>query len=65
MKMYDKLAFTVEAEQTEIHGFAGYFTAELYQDIFYSTNPETHTPNMHSWFPIYFPIKEPFIAFKG
>ena len=51
--------------QCEIHGFAGYFTAELYQDIFYSTNPATHTLGMHSWFPLYFPVKIPFKAFKG
>jgi protein arginine N-methyltransferase 5 len=55
----------VQQDLAEIHGFAGYFTAQLYQDIFYSTNPAQHTPGMHSWFPMYFPIKEPFIARKG
>jgi protein arginine N-methyltransferase 5 len=24
-----------------------------------STHPATHTPDMSSWFPIYFPLKEP------
>lgn len=48
-----------------IHGISGYFTAELYQEIYYSTNPATHTPNMHSWFPIFFPITNPIIARKG
>ena len=24
-----------------------------------STHPPTHTPNMFSWFPIFFPLKEP------
>ena len=65
MKKFDRLQFIVEQEQTEIHGFAGYFTAELYQDVFYSTNPAQHTSGMHSWFPMYFPIKEPFVAYKG
>ena len=65
MKMYDRKEFTVTADQSEIHGFAGYFTAELYQEIFYSTNPKQHTPKMHSWFPMYFPVREPFKVFKG
>ena len=62
--MYDRITFKVEQEQSEIHGFAGYFTAELYQDVFYSTHPKVHTPGMHSWFPMYFPVKEPFLVFK-
>ena len=65
LKCHSKLAFTVQDVSCEIHGFAGYFTAELYQDIYYSINPATHTPGMHSWFPLYFPIKNPFIAYKG
>lgn len=65
MKMFDRKVFIVESEQTEIHGFGGYFTAELYQEIFYSTNIGQHTPKMHSWFPMYFPMKEPFKALKG
>jgi protein arginine N-methyltransferase 5 len=24
-----------------------------------NTHPPTHTPNMFSWFPIYFPLREP------
>lgn len=65
LKCSAKLSFTVQETQAEIHGFAGYFTAELYQDIFYSINPATHTPGMHSWYPLYFPVKIPFMAFKG
>jgi len=65
LKKYDRKVFICEQEQSLIHGFSGYFTAELYQEILYSTNPEQHTPKMHSWFPMYFPVKEPFIVFKG
>ena len=65
LKKYDRVVFDVEHDQSEIHGFGGYFTAELYQDIFYSTNPGCHTKGMHSWFPMYFPVKEPFLVFKG
>lgn len=41
------------------HGFAGFFDSVLYKDVMLSTHPDTHTPNMYSWFPIYFPLKEP------
>jgi len=30
LRKYGCLSFTVEENQAEIHGFAGYFTAELY-----------------------------------
>ncbi len=30
-----------------------------YGSVRLSTHPPTHTPNMFSWFPIYFPLKEP------
>ena len=40
-----------------ITGFAGYFETQLYGDVWLSTNPRTHTEDMHSWFPIYFPVK--------
>ena len=42
-----------------MHGFAGYFDAELYKDVHLSIFPPTHTPNMFSWFPIYFPLRTP------
>ena len=42
------------------HGFAGYFEAELYHGVDLSTNPLTmqdKSPDMTSWFPIFFPLK--------
>lgn len=33
-------------------------TARIVQ-VHLSTHPPTHTPDMFSWFPIYFPLKEP------
>lgn len=42
-----------------IHGFAGYFHCTLYKDVFISIVPATHSPGMFSWFPMYFPLKEP------
>ena len=47
------------------HGFAGYFDAKLYNDVHLSIHPPTHTPNMFSWFPIYFPLREPFYVPQG
>ncbi|KAL8800245.1 MAG: hypothetical protein Q9200_007307 [Gallowayella weberi] len=43
-----------------LHGLAGYFSAILYADIELSTHPLTmneKSPDMRSWFPIYFPLK--------
>lgn len=40
-------------------GFAGYFTCDLYRGIMLSTEPRTHTKDMMSWFPIFFPLNSP------
>lgn len=46
------------AEQNAVlHGFSGYFDAVLYGDVTISIEPNTHSPGMVSWFPIFFPIK--------
>ncbi|KAF8064646.1 PRMT5 [Scenedesmus sp. PABB004] len=42
-----------------LHGFAGYFESVLYPGVTLNTHPPTHTPNMFSWFPIFFPLREP------
>lgn len=49
----------------ELHGFAGYFEAELYGGVTLSTHPDTHTPGMFSWFPIFFPLREPLLLAPG
>ncbi|CAL5222774.1 g5187 [Coccomyxa viridis] len=41
------------------HGLAGYFDTQLYGQVTLSIHPQTHTEEMHSWFPIYFPFKAP------
>ncbi|CAD6907247.1 unnamed protein product [Tilletia controversa] len=43
------------------HGFAGYFEAVLYGDVMLSTYPEggRGSQDMLSWFPIFFPLREP------
>ncbi|XP_068672225.1 protein arginine N-methyltransferase 5-like isoform X3 [Montipora foliosa] len=42
-----------------LHGFAGYFETVLYKDVTLSIKPDTHSEGMFSWFPFYFPVKEP------
>ena len=41
------------------HGFAGYFEADLYDDVVMSIHPDPkrYSKDMLSWFPIYFPFK--------
>lgn len=43
-----------------LHGFGGYFETVLYGDISLSIHPDTKdskSPNMLSWFPLFFPLK--------
>ena len=47
------------------HMFVGTFEACLFSDITLSIQPETHTPEMTSWFPIAFPIKMPIDLRQG
>ncbi|KAH9502616.1 Protein arginine N-methyltransferase 5 [Bulinus truncatus] len=55
---YKSLEFSVDQDSI-VHGFAGYFDTVLYKDITLSIVPETHSPGMFSWFPIFFPIRIP------
>lgn len=43
----------------QLDGFAGTFDAVLYKDVHLSTYPPTHSPNMFSWFPLFFPLQHP------
>ncbi|TYJ57617.1 hypothetical protein B9479_001699 [Cryptococcus floricola] len=45
-----------------LHGLAGYFEAHLYGDIGLSIHPDNAhvvSPDLFSWFPLFFPLKEP------
>lgn len=67
---YVTLTFDVEVDSV-LHGFSGYFDTVLYKDkekdkdIMLSIVPETHSRGMFSWFPIFFPIKEPVYLKSG
>ncbi|XP_015598235.1 protein arginine N-methyltransferase 5 isoform X2 [Cephus cinctus] len=50
--------FTVR-QNSVLHGFSGYFDAVLYDTVKLSIEPNSHSTGMFSWFPIFFPIKEP------
>jgi protein arginine N-methyltransferase 5 len=46
----------------QLHGLAGYFECHLYSNIGLSIHPENMhrvSPEMFSWFPIFFPFKQP------
>ncbi|CAN8024145.1 unnamed protein product [Ixodes persulcatus] len=61
---YKSLKFEIK-DNYVLHGFAGYFDCVLYKDISLSIYPNSHSPGMFSWFPIYFPIKDPVNLVKG
>ncbi|KAG6399474.1 hypothetical protein SASPL_140955 [Salvia splendens] len=64
---YKKLQFDIPEDTgaTLIHGFAGYFNATLYKDVHLGIEPSTATPNMFSWFPIFFPLRAPLYVKPG
>ncbi len=55
---YKSFKFEV-SESATLTGFAGYFDSQLYSDVYLSIYPQTHSPGMFSWFPIYFPLRTP------
>ncbi|XP_073010160.1 protein arginine N-methyltransferase 5 isoform X1 [Typha latifolia] len=58
---YKKLRFEIPSDTGSalVHGFAGYFDATLYKDVHLGIEPLIATPNMFSWFPIFFPLRKP------
>ncbi|KAB1204511.1 Protein arginine N-methyltransferase 1.5 [Morella rubra] len=64
---YKKLRFEIPCDtgSAMVHGFAGYFDATLYKDVHLGIEPSTATPNMFSWFAIFFPLRTPVIVHPG
>mmetsp|Transcript_19013 Transcript_19013/g.61230 ORF Transcript_19013/g.61230 Transcript_19013/m.61230 type:complete len:284 (-) Transcript_19013:200-1051(-) len=57
-----RLAFPPRGDATldvVAHGLAGYFDAELYDDVAISIHPDTKSPGMFSWFPLFLPFAAP------
>ncbi|EME29144.1 protein arginine N-methyltransferase 5 isoform 1 [Galdieria sulphuraria] len=55
---YRRLSFEVNGP-IMLHGFAGFFEAQLYDTIYISTHPRTLSHGMLSWFPFMFPLCYP------
>ncbi|XP_017763861.1 PREDICTED: protein arginine N-methyltransferase 5 [Eufriesea mexicana] len=55
---YDTKVFKVQ-QNCVLHGFSGYFDTVLFNNVTLSIKPSTRSPGMFSWFPIFFPIREP------
>ncbi|XP_027356887.1 protein arginine N-methyltransferase 1.5-like [Abrus precatorius] len=64
---YKKLNFAIpnDTGSAMVHGFAGYFDATLYKDVHLGIEPSTATPNMFSWFAIFFPLRTPICVDPG
>ncbi|XP_062224111.1 protein arginine N-methyltransferase 5-like isoform X4 [Phragmites australis] len=64
---YTKLQFKMlpDTGSCLVHGFAGYFDSILYKDVHLGIEPNTATPNMFSWFPIFFPLRKPIYVRSG
>ncbi|XP_073315175.1 protein arginine N-methyltransferase 1.5 isoform X1 [Primulina huaijiensis] len=64
---YKKLHFDIPKDTGSalVHGFAGYFDATLYKDVHLGIEPSTSTPNMFSWFPVFFPLRTPVCVQPG
>ncbi|EGG17930.1 protein arginine methyltransferase [Cavenderia fasciculata] len=56
---FDSLTFNIGVDDATLHGFIGFFDCCLFDDVHISINPANFSTGMFSWFPIYFPIKEP------
>lgn len=57
-RRYKRLRFNCD-QPCVLTALAGFFDTVLYKDVNLSIHPETHTPDMVSWFPIVFPLPEP------
>ncbi|KAH3667838.1 hypothetical protein WICMUC_005238 [Wickerhamomyces mucosus] len=58
LQKFETSVFEIE-NKCVLHGIAGYFTAKLFENVTISIVPETHTTDLISWFPMFFPIENP------
>ena len=61
---FDSLSFSCPVGG-RLHGFIGYFHSTLYGDVHISTDPETESVGMFSWFPLYIPLRHPVLVPDG
>lgn len=62
---YSQTKFDIADQDMIMHGIAGYFESVLYKDVMISIHPDTHSPGMFSWFPIFFPLRTPLQVSRG
>ncbi|KAI9269072.1 PRMT5 arginine-N-methyltransferase-domain-containing protein [Phascolomyces articulosus] len=62
---YSQTQFQIADQDMIMHGIAGYFESVLYKDVMISIHPDTHSPGMFSWFPIFFPLRTPVQVPRG
>ncbi|KAI5642510.1 PRMT5 arginine-N-methyltransferase domain-containing protein [Phthorimaea operculella] len=60
----ETISWTVTQDNV-MHGFGGYFDCTLFGDEMISIVPDTHSPGMISWFPVFIPIKTPLRVARG
>ena len=58
------MRFTITHDAV-LHGFSGTFNLDLYKNIKLSIVPFEHTPDMYSWYPLFFPLMNPIQVKKG
>jgi len=61
---YAELDFEMETDAV-VHGFAAYFDCCLYGSARISIHPQTFSTGMFSWFPMFFPLRNPEFLRKG
>jgi protein arginine N-methyltransferase 5 len=59
------LSWSVGELDLTIHGFIGYFHADLIGSVTLSTHPPTKSEHMVSWFPAFLPLKKPIFVRAG
>lgn len=63
-KRYRKLEFLSKVD-TVCHGFAGYFSAQLFSEVRISILLGQETVDMNSWYPVFIPLDNPIPMPKG
>lgn len=54
-KRYREISFNVKTDSL-LHGFLCYFKSQLYKDVYLSTEPNSQTPQLRSWYPLLMPL---------
>ncbi|CRH00750.1 protein arginine N-methyltransferase 5, putative [Plasmodium relictum] len=54
---YKNINFKIKMD-SYLHGFLCYFKSQLYDDIYISIEPDSHTINLHSWYPLFIPLNK-------